>query len=292
MTQEEVKVGSPTKEAKVEHVYNCNNADILQTLCDLGHHVGDGHRQIIQKLGDGDQTISQLIGDTGQRLTSQICNTGQHVVDQVNATGSRVSLQVGDFARDLSRQVSDVGCTIVGAVNASERGISDRVDRGFIETQRGQTEGVKELLIQGAANTKNLVESVKDGFKDVLLKSCNDTTEIRHDVQSGFKDALLKDCENTGLVLRTMDKETSEISKGMVIGFKDQLLTNFQHKEALAKQLAECCCELKELMREDGEKTRALVREIDQRRCDRELTDAKAEILFLKGCARNGPGNS
>lgn len=56
-------------------------------------------------------------------------------------------------------------------------------------------------------------------------------------------------------------------------------------------QLAECCCEIKELVRAEAGVTRELVRSIDADRLADKLSDAKAEIQFLKLSAGNGNGN-
>lgn len=69
----------------------------------------------------------------------------------------------------------------------------------------------------------------------------------------------------------------------------------FENACSIKAQLAECCCEIKELVREDGEKTRSLVSTLDNQRLAVNLSDAKAEILALRAeaaCAKStGNGN-
>jgi len=50
----------------------------------------------------------------------------------------------------------------------------------------------------------------------------------------------------------------------------------------IRSQLAECCCELKEVVRNEGDKTRTLISTLDNQRLAGELSDAKNEITLLK----------
>lgn len=58
-----------------------------------------------------------------------------------------------------------------------------------------------------------------------------------------------------------------------------------QNTARLEAQLAECCCEMKELVRDDGQKTRALVESIQASNLAILLQDAKFEIAALKVAA-------
>lgn len=71
-----------------------------------------------------------------------------------------------------------------------------------------------------------------------------------------------------------------------------QLFAAQNHAAALA-QAAECCCEIKELVREEAGRTRDLVNTIESNRVRDALADAKSEILALRlGAGGNGNGNN
>lgn len=59
-------------------------------------------------------------------------------------------------------------------------------------------------------------------------------------------------------------------------------LTAFQNTAQILAAQAECCCEIKELIRADGEKTRDLANQIQKENQAMLLVDAKNEILALK----------
>lgn len=59
-------------------------------------------------------------------------------------------------------------------------------------------------------------------------------------------------------------------------------LSAVQNQAAALAQAAECCCELKELIRADGEKTRDLVSSIQASNLAVQLADTKNQILALQ----------
>ena len=59
-------------------------------------------------------------------------------------------------------------------------------------------------------------------------------------------------------------------------------LEAFKHKESLARQLAECCCELKEKIDHRSNETNLLIREVDTQRVRDELIKANTENLLLR----------
>jgi len=62
-----------------------------------------------------------------------------------------------------------------------------------------------------------------------------------------------------------------EIALSAVLNAKDAELSAVKNAAAIAKQLAECCCEQKELTRFEGEKTRQLL--LSQK--EQDLRDAR-----------------
>lgn len=77
----------------------------------------------------------------------------------------------------------------------------------------------------------------------------------------------------------------------LISGFKDGRYDAAVNTAALQAALAECCCEVKELIREDGGKTRDLVAANEAARIRDDLAAAREENLFLRLSAGNGNGN-
>lgn len=74
----------------------------------------------------------------------------------------------------------------------------------------------------------------------------------------------------------------SSLLNNQTVGFKDGLITAFQNQAALSQQLAECCCEIKVKIAEDGEKTRALANQINMAELLAKAAVANQENLLLR----------
>lgn len=59
-------------------------------------------------------------------------------------------------------------------------------------------------------------------------------------------------------------------------------LEHCKNTAALAAAIAACCCEMKELVREDGEKTRSLINSVQLHNTQTELADLKMQLLLAK----------
>ena len=69
-----------------------------------------------------------------------------------------------------------------------------------------------------------------------------------------------------------------------------QLQASENHATAMAAQ-AKCCCDTKELIHLDGQKTRDLMNAIERDRQAVQLADTKNDLLFAKISALRGHGN-
>lgn len=73
-----------------------------------------------------------------------------------------------------------------------------------------------------------------------------------------------------------------EARRDMNTGFAAAALAACTNTAAIQAALAECCCEIKGLIREDGEKTRGLVNNLENLRNAVALVDVKNELNALK----------
>jgi uncharacterized protein YpuA (DUF1002 family) len=97
--------------------------------------------------------------------------------------------------------------------------------------------------------------------------------------------AQAKDAAATQVLLQTKsDAQTLFLAQNFATS---NALVNERFKDTDAR-LAECCCELKSLIKDDGEKTRDLVNSIQASNLALSLADAKAEIIVLKNKVPSG----
>jgi hypothetical protein len=228
---------------------------------------------------------------------------------EVIPAGSSVVVTEKDYARDAER-VKDVLATMAAAnatavqnltqdikdaearlqTAAGERFIDTIQDIKDAETRLDRAAGdrfiqlvqdVKEAAKDTAAAAGHTVETVKD--VEFQLERSNGQT--REDMEKGFRGVeveMLKQFEQG-------QKTLLESEMRNLVAFKDQallseklyaaqaLLSEKLYAQAAAKA-AECCCEIKELVRADGDRTRALINELEHDRLRDKADKAEAAL--------------
>lgn len=133
---------------------------------------------------------------------------------------------------------------------------SDAIQFFGLKNLEATKDSLKDLLISTKDDLKNVLISQKDDIKDLLISNKND-----------FKDVLLKNCQ---------------VEKDMLLQFKDAQLIAMQNKADLSAQIAECCCENKQLIMERSNHTDELIRKLDEQRVRDELAKTREELIALK----------
>lgn len=99
--------------------------------------------------------------------------------------------------------------------------------------------------------------------------------------------AILDASKNTANILLSAQLAATNSNNAIATGFKDAaILSLTQHQIALA-QAAECCCEIKEKIAEDGEKTRILMQQFNTASLLAESTKLANENTLLRFRAIN-----
>lgn len=146
--------------------------------------------------------------------------------------------------------------------------------------------------------------TMSEGFADIRKEACDGFGHVNEELAEGFGadrletvrqgQALQTTVEKTAAAVNLAVEKTAaagilEASKNSAAALLDSsknaaaaaLAAATNTASILAKQ-EDCCCELKELIREDGQKTRDLINSIQSTNLAVQLSDAKAEILALK----------
>lgn len=151
---------------------------------------------------------------------------------------------------------------------------------GFDVNGDGNHRGTRDLIQMGFR---------ADGFRDVLESIRNEGRDVAHSLSQLSTQVALGDAASQIAIEKTA-------AAGILEAAKNAAAINLNvEKIAAAAALAasECCCEIKELIREDGGKTRELINSVERDRQAVQLVDAKNEILALRlGAGGNGNGNN
>lgn len=238
------------------------------------------------------QNIGLAADATAQRGFNHVDGTAQRMaIAELDAIG-KVESEVCDSSRDIMRDVSSVDRHLSGVIERNGLHNNDSIERSADKTQsvvqkeahRTQDElekfGFRELEAINSAE-KYLYAGMSQNAKEMLLEF--ERTKLL--INANAKDALLQACGNAkdaALAARDLmhqaDKNTAAIQ-----------LEAFRHKEELARQIAECCCEQKALTLETSHKTQDVIREVEDRRVRDELARTREELIALRVRASLAP---
>jgi len=153
-----------------------------------------------------------------------------------------------------------------------QAGTSPTVVTDDDDKRRGHDHGADRRIERQIAEVeaRSLVETAKNAAASILESAKNAAaTQIQE----------AKDAAATQILVQTKaDALTLSASQNTAT---TNALVNQRFAETDAA-MAECCCEIKSLVKEDGEKTRDLVSSIQASNLAVDLVDAKTEIAFLK----------
>lgn len=200
---------------------------------------------------------------SSQRGFNHADGTAQRMAVAELGAIDRVGGDVCDSSRDIMRDIHHASNHVSSSVERSADKTQAEVERfGLSELEAirdsekylfaGMSQNAKEALLE-FERTKLLINS---NAKDALLQAANNA-----------KDAALAACN----LQHQADKNTAAIQ-----------LEAFRHKEELARQIAECCCEQKALTIEKAAQTQDLIRESDKERLRDERDKLREELIALR----------
>lgn len=239
----------------------------LDAIGKVENEVCDSSRDIMRDIHGADNHISSEVDRKGLFNASVTERTSDKTQAEVERFGLRELDAISGAERYLYAGMSQNAKDIL-MFNASEFErvkLQAAADTASIKHQ--QYEDSKQLLLQACGNTEKLSTQSANHFKDILLQNCNDTAAIKMQAEIHARDAALSARD----LMHQADKNTAAIQ-----------LEAFRHKEELARQIAECCCENKALLLETSHKTEDLVRKLDEQRVRDELAKTREELIALR----------
>ena len=177
--------------------------------------------------------------------------------------GEKVLLGFGD----ASRQVSEIETRGTEQFGDASRQVSEVETRALVEAAKNAA----QLGVQAEKNTAQLgVQSDKNAaFGQIQAQTFASAASIEAAKYANAQSLQSLTFFNAASV------EAAKYANAQTL--QAQVLAS-----TAAAQLAACCCELKEKVGDDGQKTRDLMNQIDRERGARELVNANSEILYLK----------
>lgn len=153
--------------------------------------------------------------------------------------------------------------------------------------QHAMCEGFAAASRQGCSETNELQRTMATGFSASALASQRDTLETRNAIDHGINKLEVQQARDFTYIQTQADRialQNSLQSQAQSNALNLQLLTNANAAAMSAcdikNEMAKCCCDIKGLIREDGQTTRALI-------TDNEMNTLRAKLADTKDALSN-----
>jgi hypothetical protein len=250
--------------------------------------------------------LSRDIGDTERILSDAVCKTRFDSVLATEQAKSQVLQEVVKQGQSADHCAERNSCRTDLLVQSTSA-------HSVLEDQKNKFDVAKEIW-NASKQGENLMIS---GFKDGRYDSAQSTAAIQNSMVSGFKDGRYDSSQSTAAIQNSMvtgfkdgrydsSQSTASITANLVAGFKDgrydaaqntmllqlalkdQALLSSELACRTSKELAECCCEIREKISADGEKTRSLINETARLDAVRRELKLESEVLYLRNLNQQG----
>lgn len=237
----------------LEHRSDCAKDLALVNVIDT--NAADIRQQVGVNGAEG-RLVSREEGSEGRVISrSEGLETRREVREDGHETRDRVHL--GDAeTRLLVKNFGELN------LSATER-FALFNHRAIEDVQHGQCKTDSLIADYGY---RNLLQA-KDLQKDILQEAC-DTREVVKDKAQ----ILERQASDQFAVVTRQAAENACKTEIMIL----------KSENAVSKQLAECCCELKELVREKADETDMLIRKLDSDRLRDQLREAQEELNLVR----------
>lgn len=248
--------------------------DVLQTGCSLGNQVAEASRNIL--LNDSRNAASIVDNNANLSFANQdrTDKVGISTRDAIEYNGSlnltSTERNGGEIRYNLERAAGDTRCTI---------------ERTSAETHERLHDNYAGIMI---ANKDNLLAE-KDTQRDVK-KAQYESREATWDVHRGLgksEGRLAMQAEkHHGLQRLDLAAFENRAQKQASENYAAVQLEAFKNRAELEREMAHCCCELKERIAATADETQALVRSNETARLRDSLAVTTQQNLILQlSCA-------
>lgn len=208
----------------------------------------------------------------------------ERVKDTVMAgiSANHVAIEKGMFAGVVATEKTAAGVSVAVERNgrSSELAVEKLGAAGILATER--TAAATQLATERTAAQN--AAAVALGFATNASAQQAGYAAIELGQVKGFGDASVQATMFASASALAAATNTQTILRSQEVASAATALAFAVNTAAIQAKLAECCCESKALVLAQSNEVKALINAQDQRRSDRELVQANAEIMALKYC--------
>lgn len=283
-------------QAGLERSIGLAHADSVKTVKDAqadlersnGVHYADTVKTVKDAQADLERSAGFHYADTVKTVKDAECN-----LERSTANGFMNAIQdVKDAETRLNSSAADRFMQTIQDIKDAETRLDRSAGDRFIQTIQDIKDAAKDVALAGAKNVETTLKA------EFALERSN--SETRSVIKDGFKEVLLEQCENFDAVKEVVKDKVAHLTEKVQCGFADAQAVAYQNQMAVllqfkdqallseklaaraSRELAECCCELKELVRTDGDKTRELINAQEVDRLRERANKAESQLTLLE----------
>lgn len=242
-----------------ENIMNNDNSN--------AHHASS----VAERIGLAGIDHTNQNGVEGRVTTNTNASEARLLVNQNGLEARSVTERNGSETRNLVREEGHEDREAVRKEGYETR---DNVDKfGFHLANKLDLYGIKSI----------------DGFKDILIQNCHNTDKIIANDNANFRHVNDKLCnlelnqaKDTAAIQLEAAKNYAAIQLEASKNKCSIELDAAKHAAILAAQIAECCCEQKELTREKADETQRLILKVDEQNLRDKLRKSEEEVIALR----------
>lgn len=139
-------------------------------------------------------------------------------------------------------------------------------------------DALKDILIQNCDNADKVLSNQNSNFRDIILQAATDTAALQLAAANNTAALQMSMCANTAAI----QLEATKNAAAQALAICETQRAADCHAAKLAAQIAECCCENKQLIIEKANATDQLIRQLADDQLRDKLNCAREELAALK----------
>lgn len=222
---------------------------------DFGHHRNTND-VVLHEIADGTRAILNDVGNNSRSVLNEVANTSRFGIKETADASRFLMKEICDVDAHLASTIGEDGGQTRGVVEAGRAS----AERQLIALRENNDRNFGEARIQIEKNAGDIRRDNLTSFAALDKFLCQNFDNATRDTLKGFADTQLDAARNTAALQ----------------------LTAAQNAAKLSAELADCCCEVKELVRAEAGTTRELIRDGETQRLRDALAAANQELLTIR----------
>lgn len=250
---------------------------------DIERSVGFHGQSGVATTKDAEANISAFTGNHFAQTNDMIREVGAdlersgglHYADTVKTlkdVEAQLERSGGSRYGSLLETIKDSECRLLES-DCETREEVQEVEIALERVSGKLRELIKDTQLESAKNTERIKDQVQDARKELLFHQL----DAAKDTLLQFKEADIRAFK----IAAAAEKTACDNQRELLLQFKDAQLQAERIAAQHARELAECCCEMKELVKEEAHTTRALINQQEVDRLRERASKAEQQLALL-----------